>query len=360
VVFALLYSIWDSTPALPAGIVIRSQVLLIQEVMSYKGAKLERLPSRGAGLWPSESSAMLPIERIVSQIAPTNIPILLMGESGTGKEFIAQLIHNSSSHENRPLLKAICASLSGPSVTTYFEGMGNPEKSSGTLFLKEISELDPVSQRHLLYALPEPDAGGDSNNGPRLISSTTLNLEEEVRAGRFRIELFYRINGVCLRLPALRQRREDIPALAELFLAKHAAIQGCVRPRLDVHDFAMLKEYSWPGNIRELENVVKQMVVLDHPKAVLSSLRTAFVEPISAAVEINGSALKTAARTASRGVERDLILEALNRTRWNRKRAAQQLQISYKALLYKLKRIGAEEPDQDSGSACVGQSHGVK
>ena len=247
-------------------------------------------------------------------------------------------------------MKAICASSAGEALTAHFAASngrhnGNPFRS-GTLFLKEIAELDSSNQRTLLYALPGDGATASAGSGgPRIISSTTRNLEEELRTGRFRTELYYRINGTCLRLPALRQRREDIAELVELFLTKYASLLGRPRPAIDSQELAVLEEYAWPGNIRELENVVKKMVVVNDAAAVLSELSKVAGECKAVAADGKGSLLKAATRAASRRTERQLILEALNRTRWNRKRAARELQISYKALLYKLKQIGAEEPD---------------
>jgi two-component system, NtrC family, response regulator AtoC len=302
-------------------------------------------------LMHSCSPAMQAVERAVANIAPTNIPVLLVGESGTGKEFLAQQIHELSTRRNRTLTRVICASSNGQSLAAHFESDGvqggEAENRSGTLFLKEISELDLLSQRSFLYCLPETNHGnGAGDRAPRLISSTALNLEDEVHAGRFRTELYYRINGVSLRLPALRERIEDIPALAQLFLAKQAASLRCAQIKLDARDTALLQELSWPGNIRELENVMKKIAILNDPKAVFSELLAGSTKLRSTNLPSVHSSLKTATRAASRGAERQLILGALNRTRWNRKRAAQELQISYKSLLYKLKLIGVEEPDK--------------
>ena len=161
-----------------------------------------------------------------------------------------------------------------------------------------------------------------------------------MRAGRFRSELYYRINGVCLRLPPLRDRKEDIPLLVESFLTKYAAEFGRPRPSLSPRALRMLLDYSWPGNIRELENAVKKIVALGAENLALPDL---VAEPAEIRTEVNETrsySLKAAARAASREAEREMILEALARTRWNRKRAAQELQISYKSLLYKLKQIG--------------------
>ena len=221
------------------------------------------------------------------------------------------------------------------------------DAAPGSLFLEEISELDGLSQRNLLYALPDSDAAAEQHDrSPRLISSTSRNLEEEMRAGRFRNELYYRIDGASLRIPPLRQRREDIPLLVNFFVAKHCALLGRPQPGLNARVMNLLQEYSWPGNIRELENAVKKIVVLGDPQIAMADLVTAAeYDPRPAPAILRGSPLKAAARAASHQAERQLILEALARTRWNRKRAAQELQISYKSLLYKLKQIGADEPE---------------
>jgi two-component system response regulator AtoC len=161
-----------------------------------------------------------------------------------------------------------------------------------------------------------------------------------MRAGRFRSELYYRINGVCLRLPPLRDRKEDIPLLVESFLTKYAAEFGRSRPTLSPRALRMLLDYSWPGNIRELENAVKKIVALGAENLALPEMVAEPVEMRTEVSETRSYSLKAAARAASREAEREMILEALARTRWNRKRAAQELQISYKSLLYKLKQIG--------------------
>jgi two-component system response regulator AtoC len=168
-----------------------------------------------------------------------------------------------------------------------------------------------------------------------------------MRAGRFRSELYYRINGVCLRMPPLRDRREDIPILVEFFLTKHAAQFARPRPTLGPRTMRMLLEHSWPGNIRELENVVKKIVALGEEHLAVSELTVAPIERPLEISEPRAYSLKQAARAASREAERELILKALEHTRWNRKRAALKLQISYKSLLYKLKQIGVQ--DSESG-----------
>jgi len=167
-------------------------------------------------------------------------------------------------------------------------------------------------------------------------------LEREVGAGSFRRELYFRISGVCLRLPRLRERKEDIPALMEYFLAKHADESARKLQTLNEEAMDLLTSYDWPGNIRELENVAKRIIALGNTKVVTDDLRATLAQPPKVNDGTHVSSLKVAARAASRRTERELILQALERTHWNRKRAAQELQISYKALLYKIKQIGVQ------------------
>lgn len=296
------------------------------------------------------SPAILSLENVIAEIAPTTIPVMLLGESGTGKQMVAQHIHALSGRSAEPFQKVGCAALTRETLPhelgLHANGNGNGARGAvGTILFDEISELETSCQRDLLYALPD----GEANPAPgslraRVISATSRNLDEEMRAGRFRSDLFYRINGVCLRLPPLRERKEDIQALAEHFLSKHSARLGRPRPSLSQRALQMFFDHSWPGNVRELENTLKALVALGDEQVALAELAAT---PDAKAARPSGwvHSLKAAARAASREAERELILKALARTRWNRKRAAQELQISYKSLLYKLKQIGAEEPE---------------
>ena len=225
---------------------------------------------------------------------------------------------------------------------------GNGEGSfseTGTVLFDEISELDADCQRKLLYALPDNDMSVRPGClAARVISTTSRNLEDDVHAGRFRSELYYRINGVCLRLPPLRERSEDILALAEFFLTKHASLLRKTRPALSSRTCEVLLNHSWPGNIRELENVMKKIVALNDESLALSELEQ-YHKRVNSVRASHTHSLKAASRAASREAERELILKTLARTRWNRKRAAQELQISYKSLLYKLKQIGLQDSE---------------
>ena len=297
-----------------------------------------------AGLSP----AMQTLEKVIAEIAPTNLPILFVGESGTGKEVFANRVHQLSGHCEEPLLKISCASMNPTILSAALRLNSNGSSANGTagtVFFDEISELDAACQRNLLYALPE------SQEGPhlgaltaRVVSTTSRNLGDEIHAGRFRSELYYRLNGICLRLPPLRERKDDVPLLVEWFLTKHATQMQRPRPSLSPRTLRLLLDHSWPGNIRELENVVKKIVALGDEHVAVAEWETPRPEThLVQAPSAEAHSLKAASRAASREAERELILKALARTHWNRKRAAQELQISYKSLLYKLKQIEFED-----------------
>jgi two-component system response regulator AtoC len=297
------------------------------------------------------SQVILVLESVIAGIARTNIPVLLVGESGTGKEMFARRIHSLSLRSKEPLVRIACASMNAAAFSLelglHLDGNGNVAPSGiGTVLLDEINELDAACQRSLLCALPD----GDATPQPglltaRLVSTTRHNLDDEIREGRFRSELYYRINGVCLHLPPLRERKEDIPSLVEFFMAKHAAQFGRTCSTLSARTLEVFKDHSWPGNIRELENVVRKIVALNDEHLAVAELVQTRIETRAPASETRACSLKAAAHAASHEAERELILKALARTRWNRKRAAQELQISYKSLLYKLKQIGLQDTE---------------
>ncbi len=310
------------------------------------------------------SPAMRALERTIADIAPTEIPVLLVGESGTGKEVVALEIHRLSRRWNEAFVKCGCAGLSADSLVTRLQSVenngGEGTAGGGSLFLDEISHLESASQARLLNLLPDgngnPSAGCHS---VRIICSTTRNLEDEMRNTRFREELYYRISGVQLRLPPLRNRKEDIPALLDFFLKKYASLFGRPEPQPSAGIMHLLLGYTWPGNIRELENVARKMVALGDEQLAVHDLANGNAAKSSESAPVPARAprtdpapvrsLKEAAREASRHAERALILSQLERTHWNRKRTARELQISYKALLYKLKQLGldgTERPEE--------------
>lgn len=298
---------------------------------------------------PPVSAAMRLVEQAISSVAATELPVLLVGESGSGKEVVARHIHRLSQRNNEPFTKIVCGALTPEAFEGLRRGLEKDNGSSrvGTLFLDEFIELTPACQASFLHALPDGEVVAPIRSlSARIISATgrTLDdLEEALQRGVLRKDLFYRINGVCLRLPPLRERREDIPALVEHFLRKGSLLLGRARPSLSPRAFEILRDYSWPGNIRELENTVTRMVALGDESAIsdLGSLVAGTRFSSNPAVE--RLSLKQTGRAASRQAEKELILKVLERTHWNRKRTAKQLQISYKALLYKLRQMGLED-----------------
>lgn len=298
---------------------------------------------------PGDSLAIQSLNSMVGEIARTNIPVLLMGESGTGKEVYGRMIHRLSKHGHTPLRKISCRAAGHGVILALQLDLKETSRGPRTLFLDEIDELDLESQKILLSVLPDGESDDNSCNHVRIIASTSRNLEREIESGRFRKELYFRINGVCLQLPPLKDRKEDIPVFMEHFLAKHAADLGRQRLVLDDEERALLKAYDWPGNVRELENLARRIVLIGDARKAVEELAKIPKSETAHRGEPESFSLKVAARTASRRAERDLIAKALERTHWNRKRAAQELQISYKSLLYKIKQTGLEETSKERG-----------
>jgi DNA-binding NtrC family response regulator len=300
---------------------------------------------------------MQPVQRLISEIAPTDIPVLLLGESGTGKEVAAMQIHNLSLYQGLCFLKIPCSTVMPESWESQFNSRidGNGDKNAspmGTLFLDEIGELDPDSQRRMLHSIPDGSgvAVGQTMGG-RIVSCSTRDLETDVHQGKFRSELFYRLSGVCVHLPPLRRRRDDIPLLVRHFLNKYVKVFHRAEMTLSERVMQLLVEYPWPGNIRQLENVIKRIVALENEELGIVDLKVSpvFSSLPHAAIAAPSRSLKAASRAASRQAERELILQTLERTHWNRKRAAEALQISYKSLLFKLKQIQVPESEEVSG-----------
>jgi two-component system, NtrC family, response regulator AtoC len=290
------------------------------------------------------SAPMAALNAMVEGLAQANIPVLIVGESGTGKDVYAKRLHQLSSRSSDLFEKIGCASMEESQIRERLQAIARTPSGAapaGTLFLDGIHELGPALQKYLLALLDSPGSAWNS----RIVSSAPLGIERDVEAGRFRGELYFRLKGARLRLPPLRERKEDIPVLLEYFLAKHERELNRCGLVVGQTELEALAAYDWPGNVRELENLAKKMIAVastridprDFPSAVLG--RNGSLENVPL------SPLKVAARKALRRTERELILDALTRTHWNRKKAAQELQISYKSLLYKIKQIGAEQEE---------------
>ena len=324
--------------------------MILNETKALNGSGAHGAASVSEKLYVSGVSAeMQPVQRLISEIAPTDIPILIFGESGTGKELAAIQIHRLSLYRDLPFRKVACSSASAESLRDHFipeNGSGINNNSGGTLFLDELGEFDQDCQRRLLHSIPDGtgSTGGQSASW-RIVSCSTRDLETEVHQGTFRSELFYRLSGVCVQLPPLRRRREDIPLLARHFLKKYADVFRRAEMKLSDRVMQVLVEHPWPGNIRQLENVIKRIVALENEELGIVDLKISpmFSNLPPAAIAAEPRSLKAASRAASRLAERELILQTLERTHWNRKRAAEALQISYKSLLFKLKQIQVPE-----------------
>jgi len=318
------------------------------------------LPSRGNGAGTGSSAepaslafvegvsaSMRPVEAVIRELAQSDVPVLVLAEPGAGKHATAQRIHEMSRRNAQPFRWFCCATLKPADLRDSRNG--DTLASAGTIYLDELAELRGDCQARLMEALPQmPGSDADNIGRARLICGSSRDLEVEVRRGRLREDLYYRISGVCLRLPPLRQRKEDIPFLMGHFLRKYARDFHRAVPDLSAETLRLFLDYAWPGNLRELEDAARVLVAMGDEHIALGGLRAILSKPDAAAAPGNGKdndrglSLKAASRAASREAEKELILNALTRTRWNRRRAAEELKISYKALLYKLKQIGFE------------------
>src|SRR5438105_3668801 len=284
------------------------------------------------------SPSMRAVEAVMRELAQSEVPVLLLGEVGSGKRTTAERIHQMSRRNSQTFRVIDCESPALELFETSLESVFQ----AGTVLLAEITALYPACQAKLLETLPKCGGNGRTQvMEARLIFGSSRDLATEVKAGRLREDLYYRISGVCLRLPPLRQRKEDIPRLVEHFLLKYGEEFRRPVPKLSSEMERLFLDYSWPGNLRELESAARVLVALGDEHLAMGGLRALLRQP-SEAGNGNRLSLKAAAKAASHQAERELILKVLTRTRWNRRRAAAELQISYKALLYKLKQIGCE------------------
>jgi len=318
------------------------------------------------GLLPPErvifgfSQAMSQVRQKAEKVAVTNVPVLIEGEGGTGKELIARWIHWRSPRSSGPFIKVSCAAiprcLLESELFGYEKGAftgalnckpGRVEQADkGTLFLDEIADLDKDLQSKLLHFIQDGRSTrvGDTAERTvdfRLICASHRDLAQEINSGKFRADLFYRINVVQLRLPRLRDRREDIPQLAEylrgLYEKQFGKRTEAIPPQMMDH----MQKMEWPGNVRELSNEIARYVLIGADGAVDGNKAPRRASMGGTVAAGNGAvSLKRIAKEAVREMERDLILQALRDNRWNRRKTAQALKISYRALIYKIRDAG--------------------
>ena len=322
-----------------------------------------------------QSAAMRAVRQKVEKVAGANIPVLIRGESGTGKEVIARLIHARSPWGSGPFVKVNCPAIPGTLVESELFGYqkgaftgangtkpGRVEMAqNGTLFLDEIAELEPGLQAKLLQLLQDGQfcpigAQEDKRIDARVVCATNRNLEHEIQQGSFRQDLFYRINVVSIHLPSLRDRAEDIPIISDSLRQLYSQRFDRPTKALSARKLEVMQRYRWPGNIRELENLIKRYVILGTEDVIqIDVVREKSTFDCDAAIDGSAS-LKTVTRQAVRELESKIIVKTLQAHNWNRRRAASALDISYRALLYKLKEAGV--PTQQSRKDLDGEEVG--
>ena len=311
-----------------------------------------------------EHPKMKEVFRVIAKIAPSNSTVLIVGESGTGKELIARAIHDGSPRRDKPFIAINCAAI--PDTLIESELFGHEKGSftganareigifeaadGGTVFLDEIGEMNVAMQAKLLRAIQEKEVrrvGGKVNIAlyVRLVSATNKELEQEIKKGTFREDLFYRLNVIRVNLPPLRERGSDIKTLAEFFLEKYSKAAGITMDGISKQTLKLLMNYSWPGNVRQLESVVERSILMAESN---------YIEPDDLPSEI------TACGSLAGGInfdlpvdgidfeslEKGLIVKAMERAEWVIGKAAPLLGMSYKTLQYRLDKFEIERPEK--------------
>jgi two-component system, NtrC family, response regulator AtoC len=313
------------------------------------------------GLW--RSPQMREVREIIGHAARVDVTVLVSGETGTGKDLVARAIHDLSARRTGPFIKVNCAAMPRELLESELFGhergaftgahqlkIGKFESAHhGTIFLDEIGDLHPALQGKLLHVLQDGQfsrVGGRATIkvNVRVLAATNQNLDHAVADGRFREDLFYRLNVIQILVPPLRQRPEEIPVLAEYFVRRYSALYQHDGFKVPEDTMQRLMRHRFPGNVRELENMIKRMIVLGDPLLT----RSAFPDRAGRGMEDAASrpaetarvSLKDIGRKAAQAAEREAIIRTLEETHWNRVKAAKALSISYRAFLYKLKDAG--------------------
>ena len=348
----------------------------LERALEFKALERERerMDEQGADysdvVWTGE--AMRRIRDVLEQVAETDVTILIHGESGVGKEIVARASHEVSPRASKPFVKVNCAALPDELLESELFGYekgaftgavsrkyGKFEAAdSGTMFLDEIGEMTGPLQAKLLQVLQDSvftriGANTETSVDVRVVCATNRRLEDMVREGSFREDLFFRLNVVNVEIPPLRERREEIPGLVENFLQRFSLRYGKRRVRVSDQLMHAFDEYPFPGNVRELENMIKRVIVLESESSILDGLRqpresamtgsSALTEWFEEVEQTAGEIpLREVGRRASFEAEREVIEHILHRTNWNRKQAARLLGVSYKTLLQKIRGCGIE------------------
>lgn len=312
------------------------------------------------------SPAMAEVRRVIERAAGVNVPVLLNGESGTGKDLLAKMFHQFSVAKSGNFVKVNCPAIPGNLLESELFGYergaftgayavkpGRVEQANGgTLFLDEISELDYDLQAKILQLLQDGTymrIGGQEMKQTklRLICATNRDLHTEVSQGTFRQDLYYRIAVITVKTPALRERMADLPVITDYFIRTYSEKYNAKVKPLPAAVLNEMLRYHWPGNIRELQNLIRRYVILGTPDSILSELCAQPKDGISLDVEFDGQvSLRKVTREAVRKLEAKLILKVLKANNWNRRKTAKALKISYRALLYKIREAGLPSRSQ--------------
>jgi two-component system response regulator AtoC len=303
-----------------------------------------------------KTPAMASARDKLTRVAETTLPVLLQGESGTGKDIFAKLVHAHSKRSNNAWVKVSCPAIphalieselfgyeKGAFTGAYATKRGRVELAHmGTLFLDEIGGLDLAIQAKLLQVLQDGSfmrVGAQETRrvNTRLVCAANGNLRQQVDEGSFRLDFFYRINAVTIDLPPLRERADDLPILIDYFMDRYAKAYHSEPKPLSREVLRLMEQYNWPGNIRQLENLIRTYVLIGDEEALSADLVS--VVPSSTIPEIDLAhpiSLKEITREATHNLEREIILKVLQANGWNRRKTAKWLNISYRSLLYKL------------------------
>ena len=335
-------------------------IMLLREnrVLHRKLAETKALPNM-----IGEHPKMMEVVKMINKIAPTSTTVLIYGESGTGKELVARAIHDGSPRKEKPFFAINCAAIPDSLMESElfghekgsFTGAGTREiglfeaAEGGTVFLDEIGEMNIAMQAKLLRAIQEKEirrVGGKLNIpvDVRIISATNKDLEQETKKGAFREDLFYRLNVIRITLPPLRERGNDIVTLANFFLKKYSASCGIPLKGIGKAALKILLEYGWPGNVRQLESVIERGVLM---------AESDYIQPEDLPAEVHHDAALAgslpfefpAEGISIDGLERDLIIKAMQRADWVISKAAPLLGMSYKTLQYRLEKFGIGKPE---------------
>jgi two-component system response regulator AtoC len=350
-----------------------SQVLEMAQLASEREQLALALddPAEGA-VW--QGSEMQRIREMIDQIHDTDVTVLIQGESGVGKEIVARTVHANSSRVDKPFVKVNCAALPNDLLESELFGYekgaftgavarkaGKFEVAdTGTMFLDEIGEMSPALQAKLLQVLQDSEfthLGGnrDIRVDVRVVCATNRALEQMVKEGGFREDLYFRLNVVNIQIPPLRERRGEIPALVDLFLRRYSAKYGRPRRAISAELSRLFTRHPFPGNVRELENMIKRVVVLGSEDSIIEEIlsgggysaaraASAFESLLDEVEQSAGTLpLREVGRRASLEAERETIERVLHRTSWNRKQAARILGVSYKTLLLKIRECGIRD-----------------